>query len=126
MASVGRSSRMMKGKFNKREFRTGLVIGLVGIPLALALIYAGRNAYDAYRGRQLSLTVTGPVRVWEHHDLHHHQGSRVIAVLEKGAEVKVLRTLSGIDWASIRVKLADGREGYVDAFGTERENYILR
>jgi hypothetical protein len=112
-------------KFNQKQLLTGLITGLA-IPVVLILGWGAKDVYDVYRDRQHSITITGPVQVWEHHDLYYHQDARVLTVLEKGAQVKVLRMQGGIDWASIRVRLADGREGYIEALFRDSQNYILR
>lgn len=63
--------------------------------------------------------------MWQHEDLNLHKDANVIAVLESGSEVKVLRIQSGIDWGSVKIQMADGREGYIDALFPKSQNYTL-
>jgi hypothetical protein len=112
---------MMKRKFNWREFLTGLVGGLITIPLIVGLLIGVWKAYRIYQDRQRVLTITGPMHLWKSYDWTDKDNG-VMAVLDKGDRVEVRSVFSDSSGLTvIEVRWADGREGYIRS----GDNYIL-
>ncbi len=97
-----------------RMKRTAFIIAIVIVAAALAI---GGIAYllDLQGDRQAIITVTGPVRVFntESPPGYIRGDDGVIEFLHNGDPVRVLRIHDHNGVESIRVRLRDGREGYI-------------
>jgi hypothetical protein len=94
--------------------RTFLIIALIVIGLALG-IGAAIYLIDLAGDRQAVLTITGPVRVYDRESppgyMRGDEG--VIEFLHQGEPAKVLSIHEHRGIEAIRVRLKDGREGYI-------------
>jgi hypothetical protein len=91
---------------------------LVGI-LALAAIAAGIGTtllvVDIHEDRQYKVRVTGKVQVYDAESPpgYTRGDDGVIDVLHPQDQVEVLRVLGHDDFQAIKIRLRDGREGYI-------------
>jgi hypothetical protein len=91
---------------------------LVGI-LTLAAIAAGIGiaalVVDIHEDRQFKVKITGKVQVYnaESPPGYTRGDEGVIEVLHSDDQVTVLRILSHDDFEAIKIRLRDGREGYI-------------
>ncbi len=94
--------------------RTAFIVAIVIVAAALAI---GAVAYliDLEGDRQAVITVTGPVRVYDTESPpgYIRGDDGVIEFLHSGDLVRVLRIRDHNGVESIRVRLRDGREGYI-------------
>ena len=94
--------------------RTASIVAIVVVAAALAM---GCIAYllDLQGDRQAIITVTGPVRVFNTESTpgYIRGDDGVIEFLHNGDPVRVLRIRDHNGVESIRVRLRDGREGYI-------------
>ena len=92
-----------------------LLIGLVIVILIGVSIIGAAIGYDIYLDRQRQLKITGQIRLFEEPYPLSYPGkeNHVVAILNKGDRVEVRRIWYGKDYMVIKVRLADGREGYL-------------
>jgi hypothetical protein len=91
---------------------------LVGI-LTLAAIAAGIGiallVVDIHEDRQYTVKVTGNVRVYDAESPpgYSRGDEGVVEILHPQDRVDVLRIMSHDDFQAIKIRLKDGREGYI-------------
>jgi len=95
-----------------KGWRLFIVVLAVGALAVVATIVAP-FAYDVYQDRNHSLTFTGQVFLFEKSESLGYARNDVVAILNKGDNVKVLRIWYGKDYQVVRVLLPDGRIGYL-------------
>lgn len=102
--------------------RTALTVVLVILAAALGIV-AAAYLIDLQGDRRAVVTITGPVRVYDRESppgyMRGDEG--VIQFLHQGDPVRVIRIHDHSGIESIRVRLRDGREGYIFCC----ENFIL-
>jgi hypothetical protein len=95
----------------KRHVLIGLMATL-GVALGIGALLL---IQDVHEDRQFSVKVIGPVNVYESGkpSQYGRGAGTVIEVLRPPSEVQVLRRTFGTNYEAVRVKLPDGREGYI-------------
>ena len=94
--------------------RTVIIVVLIVVGLALG-IGAAIYLVNLEGDRQAVITVTGPVRVYDHESPPGYMrgDDGVIEFLHQGEPAKVLSIHEHRGVEAIRVRLRDGREGYI-------------
>jgi hypothetical protein len=90
-------------------------VKMIGMTLLMLIGSSSCNSADSI------VTANGPVDVFETYP-KNEPGNKVIAVLNKGESAPVIHTRYSKDFMFYKVRLADGREGYVmfgDGFTVE-------
>ena len=98
-----------------------ILLSTVGGVLVLAVM--GAVAYDTHLDRQHTVTFAGPVRVFVDDFPHDYERTDVIATLDRNDHATVLRIWYGKDYQAIKIRLADGRTGYL--ISGESGDYVL-
>jgi hypothetical protein len=80
----------------------------------VALLVFGPSALDAYHDRQHRVVIQGPVSVYHTPEdpSRDHSNSEIARVTEKDA-LKVMPIRYEKDYMVVRVKLANGQQGYI-------------
>ena len=91
-----------------------LVLTSTFVSALLALLVFGPPAFDAFHDRQHRIVVTGPLTIYQTPDEHlrDRNNSEVARVTDKDT-LKVIRIRYEKDYMVVRVRLADGRQGYI-------------
>jgi len=91
-----------------------IIVALIILGVGLGI---GAAAYliDVHDDRESTIRVTGPVRVYDRESPpgYTRGDEGVIEFLNQGEPAQVLRIHEGDGVESIRVRLRDGREGYI-------------
>ncbi|MGZ4816923.1 MAG: hypothetical protein ACXVZV_16035, partial [Terriglobales bacterium] len=89
---------------------TALIILAVAIGLGIAAYVV-----DVHSDRQANVTIKGPVRVYDRESPpgYSRGDDGVIEFLHPGDPARVLRIYDDDGFQAIRVRLPDGREGYI-------------
>ncbi|HWR17790.1 MAG TPA: hypothetical protein VN577_23370 [Terriglobales bacterium] len=95
--------------------RRNMLVGVLAIVAAAAAIAIAMLLVDINNDRQYRVRITGPVRLYDPNISlsRHSREDGVVDMLTPSNDVKVLRIRFGDDYEAIRVRLADGREGYL-------------
>jgi hypothetical protein len=92
-----------------------LIVGIITIGAIAAGIGITFLVVDIHNDRQYTVKVTGKVRVYDAETPpgYTRGDEGVIEILHPQDQVNVLRILSHDEFQAIKIRLRDGREGYI-------------
>jgi hypothetical protein len=95
--------------------KRGLIIGIIVLAAIGAGIAITLLVVDIHEDRQYKVKVTGKVQVYDAESPpgYTRGDDGVIEVLHPQDRVDVMRVLSHDDFQAIKIRLRDGREGYI-------------
>jgi hypothetical protein len=87
--------------------------------------YFAWKTHRRYEASKNELIIKGKVEIFENYD-PYDRVNPVIAVVDKGDEVKILDFYGGHDFAGMEVELTDGRKGYIHFYRPEKNYEIVK
>ncbi len=95
--------------------KRSLIIGIIVLAAIAAGVGITALVVDIHEDRQYKVKVTGKVQVYDAESpAGYTRGDEgVIEILRPQDQVEVLRILSHDDFQAIKIRLRDGREGYI-------------
>jgi hypothetical protein len=95
--------------------KRGILIGILTLAAIAAGIGITAQIVDIHEDRQYTVRVTGKVRVYDTESPPEYTrgDNGVIDILRPSDQVDVLRILDHDDFQAIKIRLHDGREGYI-------------
>ncbi len=95
--------------------KRGILIGILTLAAIAAGVSIAALVVDIHEDRQYTVKVTGSVRVYDRESPPGYQrgDDGLIEILRPMDRVNVMRIVDHDDFQAIRVRLHDGREGYI-------------